>query len=187
MPSGTTCVRCGRPIEPGAQFCGGCGADVTGEQGGVATRQLKLSATAQVQVALFEELREATIGEYDILTELGRGGMATVYLSHDIQLDRKVAIKVISPAVLGTEGMVERFKLEARTAAALSHRHIIPIFTVKQNDQLVYFVMKFVEGRSLESIIKHVGPLPIPMVQDVLVKVGEALGYAHRRGVVHRD
>ncbi|HEY7378702.1 MAG TPA: protein kinase, partial [Steroidobacteraceae bacterium] len=101
--------------------------------------------------AMLAALRHATLGDYEILAELGRGGMATVYLAHDIALDRKVAIKVLAPALLLMgEGMIERFKREARTAAALSHPHIIPIYAVKVSDRLLYFVMKHVQGRSLD-------------------------------------
>ena len=139
------------------------------------------------QTALHDVVRHATIGEYEILAELGRGGMATVYLGHDIALDRKVAIKVMSPALLTGDGMVERFKREARTAASLSHPNIIPIYAVKEGDQIVYFVMKFVEGRPLDSIIKETGKLPIQMVQQILQQVGAGLGYAHKRGIIHRD
>jgi len=142
---------------------------------------------AHGQSAQLDALRRATLGHYDIQGELGQGGMATVYLAHDIALDRKVAIKVMSPALFATAGMVERFKREARTAAALSHPHIIPIYAVRDGADFVYFVMKFVEGRSLESITRAAGPLPLPLVRAVLYQVGEALGYAHRRGVVHRD
>ncbi len=137
--------------------------------------------------ALLEALRQATLGEYEVLAELGRGGMATVYLAHDIALDRKIAIKVMSPVLVSGEGMAERFKREARTAGQLSHPHIIPIYAVKESGALLYFVMKFVEGRPLDSIIREIGPLPIPMVQTILQQVGSALGYAHRRGVIHRD
>jgi len=113
--------------------------------------------------------------------------MASVYLAHEIALDRKVAIKVMSPALFSAAGMVERFKREARTAASLSHPHIIPIYAVRESPEIVYFVMKFVEGRSLESIVHQLGQMPIPLVQAILYQVGSALGYAHRRGVVHRD
>ncbi|HEX9580961.1 MAG TPA: Ig-like domain-containing protein [Gemmatimonadales bacterium] len=188
MTTQAACATCGAAIEAGARFCASCGTDVSGEQGSVATRQLKPSAgTAEIRALLLERLRDATLGDLEILVELGRGGMATVYLGHDIHLDRKVAVKVMHPALLEGEGMVERFKLEARTAAKLSHPHIIPIFAVRDADQLLYFVMKFVEGRPLDSIIKEIGKLPIPMVQSILSKVGEALGYAHRHGVIHRD
>ena len=134
-----------------------------------------------------ESLRKATLGEYEIMGLLGRGGMATVYLAHDIALDRKVAIKVMAPHLLSGEGMAERFKREARTAGSLSHPHIIPIYAVKEAGDLLYFVMKFVEGRPLDSIIQEVGPLPFAMVQTIMQQVGSALGYAHRRGIVHRD
>jgi len=183
-----TCSHCGELVSPGARFCAKCGSDISGQQGGVATVHVDASPFGTMnQAGLLEALRQATLGEYELMGELGRGGMATVYLAHDIALDRKVAIKVMSPQLMSGEGMAERFKREARTAGALSHPHIIPIYAVKESGQLLYFVMKFVEGRPLDSIIKEVGQLPIPMVQTILQQVGSALGYAHRRGVVHRD
>ncbi len=136
---------------------------------------------------LLESLREATIGDYEVLAELGRGGMAVVYLAHDLALDRKVAIKVMLPALVQSEGSAERFKREARTAASLTHPNIIPIYAVRHQDVLLYFVMQFVAGRTLDSIIEERGQLPVAMVQDILTQVGDALAYAHRRGVIHRD
>lgn len=144
-------------------------------------------ATGGPQVTMRQRLREATEGEYEIMKELGRGGMATVFLAHDVSLDRRVAIKVMAPHLMAGEGMAERFKLEARTAAQLSHPHIIPIYAVKETGSALFFVMKYVEGRPLDEVVAKTGPMPIPMVKDILGKVGSALGYAHRRGVVHRD
>jgi serine/threonine protein kinase len=136
---------------------------------------------------LLERLRIATLGEYDILGELGRGGMATVYLAHELSLDRKVAIKVMLPAMLTGPGMVERFKREARTAANLSHPNIIPIYTVREAEGLIFCVIKLVEGTPLDAVMRELSQLPIPMVQGILAQVGGALGYAHRHGVIHRD
>jgi serine/threonine-protein kinase len=136
---------------------------------------------------MLEQLREATLGEYEILAELGSGGMATVYLAHDLQLDRRVAIKLMHPALVSGEGMVDRFILEARTAAGLSHPSIIPIYAVKVEEDLLFFVMKLVEGRPLDSIILKEAPLPADMVRHIVSHVAEALGYAHKRGVIHRD
>jgi eukaryotic-like serine/threonine-protein kinase len=136
---------------------------------------------------LLEQLRAATVGTYQVYGELGRGGMATVYLAHDISLDRKVAIKVMSPAMMHGPGMSERFKREARTAAQLSHPNIIPVYSVREAEGLLLFVMKLVEGTPLDAIIREVGKLPLPMVEALLAQVGGALGYAHRHGVVHRD
>ncbi|MEP7325387.1 MAG: Ig-like domain-containing protein [Gemmatimonadota bacterium] len=110
-----------------------------------------------------------------------------MYLAHEISLDRKVAIKVMAPQLMFGEGMAERFRREARTAASLSHPHIIPIYAVKESGRVLFFVMKFVAGRPLDDIVREVGPLPIPMVRAILSQVGGALGYAHRRGIIHRD
>ena len=147
------------------------------------------SKTAEERAAqqLIDRLRAATLGVYDIHSELGRGGMATVYLAHEISLDRKVAIKVMSPAMVHGPGMVERFKREARTAAQLSHPNIIPIYAVHETDGLLFCVMKLVEGTPLDTVMRELKQLPVPMVQGILAQVGGALGYAHRHGVVHRD
>src|SRR2546427_4945869 len=187
--SGSFCARCGARLGPGAYFCPRCGTTFP-----VAPADAPPVATAPPpphdagREALLDALRHATLGDYEILAELGRGGMATVYLAHDVALDRKVAIKVLAPALLAMgEGMVERFKREARTAAALSHPHIIPIYAVRESDRVLYFVMQYVQGRALDSIIRDVGPLPIAMVQTILAQVGDALSYAHRHGIIHRD
>ena len=173
------CTRCGTPLGPGTSFCPRCGTSVPGSAEAVAT--VSRDNTQEV-------LRQATLGDYEVLGVLGRGGMATVYLAHDLSLNRKVAIKVLAPALFQMgEGMVERFKREARTAAALSHPHIIPIFAVKESHQLLYFVMKYVSGRPLDAVIQDVGALPIKMVQTILAQVGDALAYAHRQRVIHRD
>jgi serine/threonine-protein kinase len=185
-----TCPRCATPVPAGARACANCGADVSGQQGQVATAYAAAATATRMGVtqgSLQDALQRATVGEYEVKGELGHGGMASVFLAHDIALDRKVAIKVMSPALFSTAGMVERFKREARTAASLSHPHIIPIFAVRESPEIVYFVMKFVEGRSLESIVHQLGQMPFPLVQAILYQVGSALGYAHRRGVVHRD
>jgi serine/threonine protein kinase len=167
-----------------------CGADVSGQQGQVATAYAAAQTAQRLGVtpdSLQDALRRATVGEYEVKGELGRGGMASVFLAHEIALDRKVAIKVMSPTLFTMPGMVERFKREARTAASLSHPHIIPIYAVRESPEIVYFVMKFVEGRSLESIVHQLGQMPVGLVQAILYQVSSALGYAHRRGVVHRD
>jgi serine/threonine protein kinase/alpha-tubulin suppressor-like RCC1 family protein/uncharacterized protein YjdB len=200
MTTLNSCPRCGAPLAAGARFCSRCGYDASGEQA-VATEKMPgisipvpaaPTTAAEVEVdpqaGLIDDLRRATLGDYDIAKELGRGGMATVFLAHEIALDRKVAIKVMSPALLSAgKGMADRFKREARTAAKLSHPHIIPIYGVRESGKLLFFVMKYVEGRALDAIIKETGPLPIKMVLAVLAQAGGALDYAHHNGVVHRD
>ena len=132
-------------------------------------------------------LQAATAGEFVIQRELGRGGFAAVFLAHELALGRNVAIKVMSPMLMMGTGMVDRFLQEARTVASLNHPHIITIHSVRRLEDLPYFVMKFVRGRSLEQVVRREGPLPIPVVRAILFQVGSALAYAHRRGVIHRD
>src|SRR5947199_2122780 len=189
----SACQRCGASLAPGASFCPRCGTGIP-VQRPWSGPTLATPTGANIDVrpdaaeAQLAALRRATLGQYEILVEVGRGGMATVYLAHDLALDRKVAIKVLAPALLAMgEGMVERFKREARTAAALSHPHIIPIYAVNQSNEVLYFVMKHVQGRSLDVIIRDIGPLPLAMTQTILAQVADALGYAHRHGVIHRD
>ena len=132
-------------------------------------------------------IAEATRGEYEIQRELGRGGMAAVYLATDLSLNRKVAIKTMLPELTARPAMVQRFKREAQLAAGLSHPHIIQIHSVRETKRLVYFVMKFIEGRSLESILGERGALDLDTARLVLQQAGSALSFAHHRGVVHRD
>ena len=190
-PSTTTaCPKCRQPISAGAKFCASCGNDISGVWS--KSDPGPLGGTIAVEMdpnvdTLGQMLSEATLGDYDIYGELGRGGMAAVYLGLDLALNRKVAIKTMLPELISREGMVQRFKREAQTSAGLSHPHIIQIFTVKETKQLVFFVMKFIEGRSLESVINDKGKVPLGMAQTILGQVGSALDYAHRKHIVHRD
>jgi serine/threonine protein kinase len=136
---------------------------------------------------LLGRLRTAVAGQYEITGRLGRGGMGAVYLASDVALDRRVAIKVMLPDLNARDKHAERFRQEARTGAALSHPNIVPVYAVSERDDLLYFVMKYVEGRSLEGILKDAGRLPPSMVQSILHQVGSGLAYGHSRGVIHRD
>lgn len=136
---------------------------------------------------LFERLRQATLGRYDIYAELGQGGMATVFLALDLALDRKVAIKVLDPSLATSPENIERFRREAKVAASLSHPNIIGIHAVGDDPELAYFVMKYIEGRALDSVVRESGAQSVAFVKGVVVAAGKALHYAHTRGVVHRD
>jgi len=136
---------------------------------------------------ILAKLRLAVDGEYEILRQIGAGGMAAVYLARQVALNRQVAIKVMSPALLTGPGMVDRFRQEARTIAALDHPNIISIYTVRNYEDLHFFVMKFITGRSLEHVIRAVGHLPVIMTRGLLFMIGNALAHAHRRNIIHRD
>ncbi|TDJ56578.1 MAG: hypothetical protein E2O47_01875 [Gemmatimonadetes bacterium] len=179
-----SCRNCGQVLQLGDRFCPLCGVSkttsfVAGDGGAT-----EISSPWDLILA---KLRRATIGEFDIKGEIGRGGMAAVYLAHEVALDRKVAIKVMSPSLLMGQGMAQRFRQEAVTVANLNHQHIITIHAVRQFEDLQYFVMQFVEGCSIETIIKEGGPLPIPAARALLYHVGSGLAHAHAQGVIHRD
>ena len=136
---------------------------------------------------LFIELQAALAGRYSLERELGRGGMGVVYLAREVRLDRPVAIKLLPPHHAGDAHLRERFLREARTAAKLSHPHVIPIFAVDEVGAFVFFVMAYVAGETLTERVRRRGPLPPSEAGRVLREVAWALAYAHSQGLVHRD
>ena len=170
-----TCGECGADLAAGARFCHACGAP----------------AAAPPPAAPDDPLRktlEQAIGfQYRIIRLLGRGGMGAVYLAHEFALDRDVAIKVLPPEHASTPELRERFKREARTAARLSHPHIVPLYTFGEVAALMYFVMGYVDGESLADRLARDGPLDGDAASVLLGAVCDALAYAHGRGIVHRD
>jgi len=124
--------------------------------------------------------------QYVVQRELGRGGMAVVYLARERRLDRLVAIKVLPPA-LDDADLRERFLREARTAAQLSHPNIVPIFRADEIGDLAFFTMGYVDGESFAERIQTRGRVPAGEVVRVLREAAWALAYAHARGVIHRD
>src|SRR5437016_4729610 len=129
----------------------------------------------------------AALGEaYHIERVLGAGGFAVVYQVRDLTLKRALAIKVLSPDLITSHTVLERFRREAETIAQLSHPHIVPLHFMGEKDELFYLAMACVDGGSLSDRLKR-GPLPVAEVRRALIEVAGALAYAHKRGVVHRD
>jgi eukaryotic-like serine/threonine-protein kinase len=135
---------------------------------------------------LRDHLSQALEGRYSLQRELGRGGMATVYLAHDRRHDRSVALKVLHPERATAFGP-ERFQREIRVAARLQHPHIVPVFDSGTAAGLIWFTMPYVEGETLRERLRRAGPLAVPESVRVLASIARALAYAHRRGVIHRD
>lgn len=153
------CSRCGHDLADGARFCPSCGLDLTSAAPvGAATAQ---SVADKSEADL---VREALKSEYELLEELGRGGMAIVYRASERQLEREVAVKVLPFSLAFDAEFVERFQREARTAARLEHPNIIPIYRVGQSGRVIYFVMKLLRGQSLSRILsarRALAPLEI--------------------------
>ena len=133
-----------------------------------------------------EQIQKALGDRYTVERELGRGGMATVYLANDGKHNRNVAIKVLHPELAVTLG-VDRFLLEIEIAARLQHPHIVPLFDSGQAEGFIFYVMPFIEGESLADRIKREGALPIQEAIRYVSEVASALDYAHSREIVHRD
>ncbi|MGC9025843.1 MAG: protein kinase domain-containing protein, partial [Chloroflexia bacterium] len=134
-----------------------------------------------------EQLRGHRLGKYHILEEIGRGGMKAVFKGYDPDLDRFVAVAVLAPHLTWEPDFVQRFLREARAAARLRHPHIVTIFDVGQESGWFFFVMEYLEGRSLKEVLYQQGALPPAEALAILSQVADALDYAHQRGLVHRD
>ncbi len=125
-------------------------------------------------------------GDYEIVRELARGGMGVVFQARQVSLNRPVALKMILAGQLADEDAVRRFHIEAEAAANLDHPGIVPIYEVGEHEGQHYFSMGFVEGQGLSGLLAA-GPLPPRQAAELMVKVAEAIEYAHWRGVIHRD
>ncbi len=140
-----------------------------------------------MQAPSVEEVAEATGGRYDVERVFAQGGMGTVYAARHRQLGSRLAIKVLSPDIATSAVRLARFKREAALAANLSHPNIVPVFEFDVQRGMAYLVMPMVEGESLASILARERRLDYPAVATLVREVGAALGFAHGRGVVHRD
>jgi len=139
-----------------------------------------------VSVDVRAQLERSLADRYRLERELGAGGMATVYLAHDLKYDRHVAIKVVHPDLAAVIG-AERFLAEIRVTAQLQHPHILPLFDSGETDGQLWYAMPYVEGETLRDRLAREQELPIEESVRIARQVGSALDYAHRHGVVHRD
>jgi serine/threonine-protein kinase len=131
--------------------------------------------------------RMTAIGRYEVLGRLGEGAMADVYRAHDPGIGRVVAIKVLKPEYARNAEIGQRFLREARAAGALNHPHIATVHDVGEADGVAYLAMELIEGRPLDAVIEAQGRIPHERVLLLARQLADALGYAHRAGVVHRD
>jgi serine/threonine protein kinase len=176
-----TCPNCASELESGSQFCASCGASIADPGADTV-----IVAAADPKEHLLHQLRRELSNVYEVEKELGRGGMAIVYRAQEIELRRVVALKVLPPGT-GPAELAERFRREARMAAALDHPNIIPIHRVGQAAGTYYFAMKFVEGRAVDAIVEQQGALPIPVVMQIMLSTARGLAFAHEHHTVHRD
>src|SRR5262249_2785050 len=125
------------------------------------------------------------IGRYELVAKLGQGGMGTVYSAVDTELDRRVALKFLSTAALGTQPRVDRFIREAKIASALNHPNIVTVHEVLRSEDKIAIAMELVDGRSLREVCKS--SLPLPTVLRIGQQIAQAIAVAHGRNIVHAD
>jgi serine/threonine-protein kinase len=132
------------------------------------------------------ELQAALADRYRLERELGKGGMATVFLAHDVAHDRTVALKVLHPALAETVG-ADRFRREIRVAGSLDHPNVLRVLDSGELDVFLWFTMPWVQGETLYDLLERKEPVPLARALAITRAVGAALAYAHAKGVVHRD
>src|SRR3954471_10221372 len=127
------------------------------------------------------------VAGYRIEAEVGRGGMAVVSRAKDLRLDRTVALKLLAPELARNDTFRRRFTHESRTAAAIDHPHIVPVFEAGETDGILYIAMRYVDGSDLRHLLDREGPLPPPTALRIAAQIASALDAAHEHGLVHRD
>lgn len=133
------------------------------------------------------ELIGRQVAGYRIEREIGRGGMAVVYRARDLRLERTVALKLLAPELARNDTFRSRFTHESRTAAAIDHPHIVPVFEAGETDGVLYIAMRYVAGSDLRHLLDREGPLPPGTALRIAAQVASALDAAHEHGLVHRD
>lgn len=174
------CEHCHQESPLGAGICPRCGAELDRDTG----PEFSISQPARPG-AVFED-------KYEVISEIGRGGMGVVYVALDRNLKRKVAIKVLPEQFNIRAEVVTRFKREARAMASLDHPNIVPVYAIGRQGKLHYFVMKYLEGSTVRQRLtqqSHAGQPGIPLDEalEVLIQTCAALSHAHERGLIHRD
>jgi len=126
------------------------------------------------------------LGPYRIISQIGQGGMATVYKAYQPSMDRNVAVKVLPGQLAESKEFTQRFQQEARIIARLEHAHILPVFDYGESDGITYFVMRYLEAGTLKNKMEA-GPLSLTEIDQIFTQLASALSYAHSHGVIHRD
>ena len=187
--SAKTCSDCQVALPEAARYCFICGQEVAAAGGG---GDAAFSGHDDAVVATMQARLAHAVGRrYRVRSVLGKGGMGIVFLADDVAGEVEVAIKVLRPELSMDETGIARFRREAEIAASLEHPGIIPILRVGSEQGLHYFVMRYVDGCSLDALLRErraeQRPLPVAAVARILGDAAATLAYAHRQGIVHRD
>jgi tetratricopeptide (TPR) repeat protein/TolB-like protein len=183
MKKGTaSCPKCHFDNLQDTFYCGQCGTRLQ------AAPDISFSYTKTLETPVQELARGAIVaGRYEIIEELGRGGMGAVYRAEDKKINEEVALKLINPEIASDRKIIERFSHELKIARKISHRYVCRMHDLGESGGVHFITMEYVAGEDLKSLIKRIGRLPVAKALSLAAQVAEGLLEAHRLGVVHRD
>jgi WD40 repeat protein/tRNA A-37 threonylcarbamoyl transferase component Bud32 len=189
IPQGFQCAACGAKLSrrsKAGHFSRPPDSAADAPPGGSAESAVASAGGKRTKAAPPHERTQRRIARFQIVRELGAGAFGTVYQAYDPQLDREVALKVPRPGTLDSPHRVERFLREAQSAARLRHPHIVPVYDAGRDGEHYYIASAFIGGQTLAHAVEK-GPLDFRRAAAIGRDLAEALGYAHRQGIVHRD
>lgn len=169
------CAFCGNPLDESRPYCPSCGKPTTPAREG-----------DEVSIAAVR-IDDVLLGRYHLESKLGEGGMGTVYLAHDRELDRRVAVKLLASSYVGDKEVVERFEREARLTARLDHPNIVPVYDVGRHEGRPFIVMKKLEGQSLAFVLREKGGFTRDETLRLLRQLAAGVDFIHAQGFIHRD
>jgi tetratricopeptide (TPR) repeat protein/predicted Ser/Thr protein kinase len=175
-----TCPNCQHENPDDTIYCGKCASPLKASEDVIVTRTLEIPPQGLTLGSTFA-------GRYQIIEELGKGGMGAVYKAFDTQINEEVAIKLIRPEIAANEKTLERFSNELKLARKISHKNVCRMYHLEKGEKAPYISMEYLEGEDLKSIIRKKGKLKEKEAIDITQQVCEGLAEAHRLGVVHRD
>lgn len=178
------CPRCQAENPAESSYCGCCGTQLIG-QGEGPSSFTRTAAFAPPPPEL--SVGTTFAGRYQVMEELGKGGMGRVYKAFDSEIREHVALKILNPEVASGEGMIERFRNELKLARRIAHRSVCRMFDLGRTGDTTYITMEFVSGEDLKNLLRRVGQLPAQRTVAIAKEVTEGLAEAHRQGVIHRD
>jgi serine/threonine protein kinase/Tfp pilus assembly protein PilF len=176
------CPKCGFANTKGTLYCGQCGTRLPASEGDFP------SATKTLETPL-KELTVGTVfaGRYQIIEDLGKGGMGRVYKALDTEIGERVALKILKPEIVADEKTIERFRNELKISRQISHKNVCRMYHLGRDQGTHYITMEYVSGEELKSTVIRVGQLSVGKTISIIAQVCEGLAEAHRLGVVHRD
>ncbi len=177
------CKKCQHESPPGTKFCSNCGTQLIPLKA-----ERPFSETETLRTPVMELYIGSTFaGRYQIIEELGRGGMGNVYKALDKELGERVALKLLKPEIASDDRMIERFRNELKFARKITHKNVCRMFDLSKTEKTPYITMEYVSGEDLKSSLRRMGPLHVGKAVFIAKQVCEGLGEAHKLGVIHRD